>query len=176
MIFDRQFLKRYMLANSLPGIWKPRTWYRSGFLKRAATLEGLAKACGMAPGSLEGTVERFNGFVASGRDEDFGRGDRAYDRFIGDPLHRPSQTLGAIEKPPFFAMQIYPGDIGTCGGIITDEHGRALRADGSVILGLYATGNSTLSVFGNAYPGPGATVGPTCTFGFIAAHHAARAN
>ena len=86
----------------------------------------------------------------------------------------PNPNLGAIEKPPFYAVRMYPGDVGTAGGVVTDEHARVLREDGSVIQGLYATGNCTASVLGRCYPGAGASIGASFTFGYIAAHHAAR--
>ena len=86
-------------------------------------------------------------------DEDFHRGERAYDRWLGDPYHKPSETLGAIAEAPFYAVPDHPGDVGTYGGVVTDEHARVLRADGSVIPGLYATGVSTASVMGTSLSG-----------------------
>ncbi len=94
----------------------------------------------------------------------------------GDPRVKPNPNLGAIERGPFYATRIYPGDLGTKGGILTDEHARALREDGTVIKGLYAAGNSSASVMGNRYPGPGSTIGPAMTFGYIAARHAVGVN
>jgi 3-oxosteroid 1-dehydrogenase len=173
MICDSQFTKKYMLAGTMPGTAKPREWYDSGYLRKADTIEDLASLCDLPPAALRRTVDRFNGFVRNNRDEDFHRGDRAYDSFYADDAHRPSTTLGSIEVGPFYAVEVYPGDIGTFGGILTDEYARALREDGSVIEGLYATGNSTASVMGNVYPGAGATVGPTFAFGYVAAKHAA---
>ena len=120
--------------------------------------------------------DQTSGFAASGVDEDFHRGESAYDRFAGDPTVKPNPNLGPIEKPPFYAVRLYPGDVGTCGGLMTDEFARVLRPDGSVIEGLYATGNSTASVMGRSYPGAGASIGASMTFGFIAARHATGAN
>ena len=122
-----------------------------------------------------GTIERFNGFVRKGKDEDFHRGDRAYDNFLGDPYNKPSNTLGTLEKGPFYAVPIVPGDVGTYGGVVTDANARVLREDGSVIQGLYATGISTASVMGRVYPGAGSSVGPSFVWGFVAATHAAGA-
>jgi 3-oxosteroid 1-dehydrogenase len=175
MICDSQFARRYMMAGTMPGTAKPKAWYDSGYLRRADTLEELATACAIPPETLRATVERFNGFVRNNRDEDFHRGDRGYDHHYGDPSHRPSSTLGSIEEGPFYALQVYPGDIGTFGGVVTDEFARALRPDGTVVEGLYATGNSTASVMGRFYPGAGATLGPSFTFGYIAAKHASGA-
>jgi 3-oxosteroid 1-dehydrogenase len=122
-------------------------------------------------------VERFNGFARSGVDKDFHRGAREYDHFLGgDRSNKPNQNLGPIETPPFYALQVYPGDVGTAGGVMTDECGRVLKADASPIPGLYATGNSTASVMGRSYPGAGASIGAAIAFAWNAAHHAARRN
>jgi 3-oxosteroid 1-dehydrogenase len=172
-IFDSQYLRKYMLAGTLPGSKKPQQWYDSGYLKKADTMEALARLINVDPASLKSTVERFNGFVARNHDDDFHRGERAYDRWLGDPFHKPSQTLGTIAEGPFYAVPVVPGDVGTYGGVVTDENARVLRKDGSVISGLYATGVSTASVMGRAYPGAGSSVGPSFTWGFVAAKHAA---
>jgi 3-oxosteroid 1-dehydrogenase len=126
----------------------------------------------MDPTTLTATVERFNGFVAKNRDDDFHRGERAYDRWLGDPYNKPSQTLGTIKEGPFYAVRIVPGDVGTYGGVVTDEYARVLRQDGSTIPGLYATGVSTASVMGRFYPGAGSSVGPSFVWGYVAAKHA----
>jgi len=172
-VFDSQFMRKYMLAGTMPGSKKPQQWLDSGYLKQADTLEGLAQQLKSDPATLKATVERFNGFVVNNRDEDFHRGERAYDRWLGDPFHKPSETLGKIEEAPFYAVPVYPGDVGTYGGVVTDEHARVLRVDGSVIPGLYATGVSTASVMGRAYPGAGSSVGPSFLWGYVAAKHAA---
>ncbi|RYD83950.1 MAG: FAD-binding protein, partial [Sphingomonadales bacterium] len=122
------------------------------------------------------SIDLFNSFAARGVDEDFGKGEQAYNRHFADPRHRPNPCLGAISKPPYFAVRIWPVDVGTCGGLLTDEHARVLREDGSAFGGLYATGNSSASVMGGAYMGAGSTIGPSLTFGYIAARHAAGAN
>ena len=175
MILDAQFLGRYMLFGTMPGSKKPQAWYDSGFLKKADSIAELAKMCGLDPAALQATVDRYNGQVRTGKDEDFSRGARAYDRFLGDGYHKHHSTLGTIEKGPFYAAQIYPGDVGTYGGVVTDDHARVLRVDGSVIEGLYATGTTTASVFGQSYPGAGASIGPSFTWGYVAAKHAAYA-
>jgi 3-oxosteroid 1-dehydrogenase len=113
------------------------------------------------------------GLVRNGKDEDFRRGDRAYDRFLGDYTHKPNATLGTVEKGPFYAVQIVPGDVGTFGGGVCDAWSRVMRPDGSVIPGLYATGTTTASVMGRTYPGAGCSIGPSFTWGFVAAKHAA---
>ena len=173
MIFDSQFMRKYMLADTMPGSRKPQLWYDSGYLKKADTLEGLAQACGIDPATLRATTERFNTFARKGTDDDFQRGDRAYDRFLGDFTHKPNATLGAVEQAPFYAVQIVPGDVGTYGGAVCDAWARVLREDGSVIEGLYATGTTTAAVMGRTYPGAGCSIGPSFTWGFVAAKHAA---
>jgi 3-oxosteroid 1-dehydrogenase len=172
-IFDSQYMGKYMLAGTMPGSAKPQRWYDEGYLKRADSIAALARQIEVEPSVLESTVERFNGFVANNRDADFQRGERAYDNWLGDPLHRPSQTLGTIEQAPFYAIPVVPGDVGTFGGVLTDEHARVVREDGSVIPGLYATGVATGSVMGRFYPGAGCSIGPGFTFGYVAARHAA---
>ena len=174
-VFDSQYMRKYMLAGTMPGSRKPQRWYDEGYLKQADSIEGLARQLEIDPGALKATIERFNGFVAKDSDEDFHRGKRAYDRWLGDSEHKPSATLGTIERAPFFAVPVVPGDAGTYGGVVTDEHARVLREDGSVIGGLYATGVSTASVMGRCYPGAGSSVGPTFVWGYVAAQHVAGA-
>ena len=175
-ILDSRYLRRYMLAGTMPGSKKPQRWYDEGYLRKGGTIEELAAQLKMQPETLRATVDRFNGFVAKGKDEDFGRGARAYDRWLGDPYHKPAGTLGSISEGPFYAVPVVPGDVGTFGGVVTDEFARVLRQDGSVIPGLYATGISTASVMGRVYPGAGCSIGPSFTFGYIAAKHAAGAS
>ncbi len=174
-ILDSQYLRKYMLAGTMPGSTKPQRWYDEGYLRKGDTIEELAAQLNMKPATLRATVDRFNGFVAKGKDEDFRRGSRAYDRWLGDPYHKPSAALGSISEGPFYAVPVVPGDVGTYGGVVTDEFARVLRQDGSVISGLYATGISTASVMGRVYPGAGCSIGPAFTFGYIAAKHAAGA-
>ena len=123
------------------------------------------------PAALRATVDRFNGFVAKGHDDDFNRGDRAYDRWLGDKYNPTNASLGTISEGPFYAVEVVPGDVGTYGGVVTDEHARVLRADGTIIEGLYATGISTASVMGRAYAGAGASVGPSFVWGYVTAKH-----
>ena len=171
LILESRHRNRYNLGFQ-PPVVTPDAWLKSGYLKKADTLEDLARQCGIDAAGLKRTVERFNGFAEKGVDADFRRGARAYDRSAGDPTVKPNPNLGAIEKPPFYAVAIYPGDVGTQGGIVTDELARALRPDGSVIPGLYATGNCTASVMGRTYPGAGASIAASFVFGYIAALHA----
>lgn len=175
VIFDKRHRERYNWGNAAPGV-TPKAWIESGYMKKADTLDALAAQCGIDAAGLHTEVERFNRFCATGVDEDYGRGSRAFDNAHGDPTVKPNPNLGAIEQGPFYAVAIYPGDVGTAGGVVADEYARVLKDDGSPIPGLYAVGNSTASVFGRCYPGAGASIGASFTFGYIAAHHSAGSN
>ncbi|HYP64003.1 MAG TPA: FAD-binding protein, partial [Acidocella sp.] len=129
-IMDAQFVRNYMLGNTMPGSKKPESWYTQNYLHEADSIEGLATKLNIDPATLKATVERFNGFVAANNDEDFKRGARAYDNWLGDPYHKPSPTLGTIAEAPFYAVPMVPGDVGTYGGVVTDVSGRVLREDG----------------------------------------------
>jgi 3-oxosteroid 1-dehydrogenase len=172
MIVDDRAFKRNFIAGHIPGTPLPKSWVDCGLARTAPSLEQLAEKLGISPDALRETAERFNGFARQGRDDDFHRGESAYDRYYGDPSY-PNPNLAEISKPPFYAFALTPGDLGTKGGIVTDENARALRADGSVIPNLYATGNVSSAVMGNDYAGPGATLGPAMTFGYLAARHIA---
>lgn len=175
LVFDQQYRDRYIFAGLQPGQRIPNKWMDSGVIVKADTIEELAGTLGLAADALKATVDRFNGFARAGVDEDFHRGESAYDRYYGDPTNKPNPTLGEISHPPYYAARLVPGDLGTKGGIRTDVHGRALRDDGTVIEGLYAAGNVSAPVMGHTYPGPGGTIGPAMTFGYLAALHVAEA-
>jgi 3-oxosteroid 1-dehydrogenase len=169
LVFDQQYRDRYIFAGLQPGQRIPKKWLESGVVVSAPTLADLAEKTGLSADALAATVDRFNGFARSGVDEDFHRGDSAYDRYYGDPTIKPNPNLGEIKHGPFYAAKMVPGDLGTKGGIRTDNDGRALRDDNSVIDGLYAAGNASSPVMGHTYPGPGGTIGPAMTFGYLAA-------
>lgn len=172
MIFDRRYRERYVVgATVLPRQPMPQSWYDAGIVVQAPTLGELADRLDLP--HLPQTVDRFNLLAAAGRDDDFERGVSAYDRYYGDPGVTPNPCLGPVERAPFYALQLVPGDLGTCGGVQADGVARALRDDGSVIDGLYAIGNTAGNAFGRTYPGAGATIGQGLTFGYVAARHAA---
>jgi 3-oxosteroid 1-dehydrogenase len=173
MITDQRYRNRYVFTGMPPRKPLPRRWYKSGAVVKADTLAGLAEQTGVSPDGLAKTVEKFNEFARAGQDTDFGRGDSAYDRYYGDPNCKPNPNLAPLAQPPFYAIKIVPGDLGTKGGLRTDERARVLRADGSIIEGLYAAGNTSAMVMGRSYAGPGATIGPAMTFGYLAALDAA---
>jgi 3-oxosteroid 1-dehydrogenase len=172
MILDGRYTKRYFLTFAVDPKAN-RAMAARGVKVTAPTLAELADKIGVDRARFLPEIERFNGFARTGRDQDFQRGDSAYDRYYGDPTIRPNNNLAPIEKGPFTAYEVVIGDLGTKGGVVTDEHGRALRADGTPIAGLYSAGNNSAAVMGHTYPGPGSTIGPACVFGLIAARHMA---
>jgi 3-oxosteroid 1-dehydrogenase len=172
LVMDVRHRRRYMFSGLLVG---GKRMFAEGIAVKADTLDGLAEAMGVDRETFRATVERFNGFARTGVDEDHGRGRTAYDRYYSDPRVKPNPNLGPIEKGPFTAVQLVPGDLGTKGGLVTDEHARVLTEARDPIPGLYAAGNTTASVMGHTYPGPGSTIGPAAVFGYLAACHAATA-
>lgn len=170
IVMDSRCVKSKGIAG-VRGGKKLQQWEAAGFLKVANSIPELAQLMSIDADTLLATVERFNGFVLKGVDEDFGRGHREYDKWLGDAWHKPSASLGALDEAPFYAVPVVPGDVGTYGGVVTDEFARVLKDDGSIIEGLYATGVCTASAYGRVYPGAGASIGPAYTFAFIAANH-----
>lgn len=181
LVTDIGSFHRYVVGGHLPipkvpfapvptGRKIPQAWLDSGIVKTAGSFEELAAEIGVPAAELRSTAERFNQLARQGHDDDFNRGDSAYDNYYGDPT-LPNPNLAPLGKPPYLAFQIILGDLGTSGGLLTDEHARVLRADGSVITGLYATGNTSAAVMGRSYAGAGATIGPAMTFGYVAAQH-----
>jgi 3-oxosteroid 1-dehydrogenase len=183
LITDIRSFHRYVVAGHLPipkvpfapvpTGWKvPRAWLESGVVKEGNSWEELAGKIGVPAGELRRTAERFNELARKGHDDDFNRGDSAYDNYYGDPT-LPNPNLHPLTKPPYYAFAIILGDLGTSGGLRTDEHARVLRDDDTEVRGLYATGNTSAAVMGRSYAGAGATIGPAMTFGYVAAKHIA---
>ncbi len=170
-IMDQRFRSKYPAGPMMPGA-NPKRFIANGYLKVADTLEGLAEKCGIDPQGLVSEVERFNQYAVTGKDLDFKKGDSSIDRFYADPCVRPNPCLGPLNQPPYYAFELWPGDLGTKGGLVADEHARVLRQDGSAIEGLCATGNCSAALMGRSYAGAGATIGPSMVFGYIAALHA----
>ena len=175
-IFDSRVMKNVMIAGTMPGSKKPDEWTEKEYLHTADSIEGLATSLKIDPATLRSTVERFNGFVAANDDKDFHRGAREYDRWLGDPFHTPNATLGEVSEGPFYAIPVIPGDVGTLGGVVTDDKARVLREDGTPIKGLYATGVTAASVMGRTSPGSGVNIGPSFVWGYVAAKDAVGAN
>jgi 3-oxosteroid 1-dehydrogenase len=151
----------------------PRAWVEQGYLKEVCWQDWLGSAESSVGPSRRRSRSSPN-FCQSGVDEDYERGNSAYNRFYADPTKKPNPCLGTIAEPPFWAAPLYPGDVGTCGGAIVDEHAQVMRSDGSVIGGLYAAGNCAASLCGPHYVGTGQSIGAASVFGFIAANTAAR--
>ncbi len=168
MITDQNYRNRYLFKDVAPTLEFPASWYSSGAVHRAWTIDELARKIGVPASNLHSTIWRFNTFAWTGKDLDFKRGDSRYDHYFADPVQFPNECLAPIDLPPYYAFKIVPGDLGTKGGMRTDARARVLRADGSVIPGLYAAGNASGAVMGHSYAGAGATLGPAMTFGYIA--------
>ena len=175
VVFDATFRNKYPFGPLAP-TWavpdKLVTKKVRAIVSRADTLEALADMIGVNAEGLKDTIERNNKFAVTGVDEDFQRGEVFYDRYYGDSKNKPNPCIANIGKPPFYAVPIHPGDIGTKGGLLTDEYARVINNSDQVIEGLYAIGNTSASVMGSKYLGAGATLGPAMTFGYVAALHA----
>lgn len=172
-ICDDAFIRKYGLGMVRPRGIGLRRAIAEGYVIAAGSLDVLAHALDMPPQALAATVARHNAFAATGVDLDFAKGSDAYQRNLGDPAHGPNPCIGPLASPPFYAIKVYPGDIGASAGLVTDGHARVLRADGTPVGGLYACGNDMNSIMAGAYPGPGVTIGPAMVFGYIAARNAA---
>ncbi|ACL62646.1 FAD-dependent oxidoreductase [Methylobacterium nodulans] len=175
LLCDRQFLWKYGLGKVKPFTRFPGADIASGYLKRGSTLADLAAAIGVPAAALADTVETFNRDARCGEDPAFGRGRDIYQRHLGDADHAPNPCVAPIEHAPFYAVAVWPADLGMSAGIVTDAQARVLGADGSPIPGLFACGNDMASIMQGAYPGPGITLGPALTFGWIAGRGAASA-
>ena len=175
-VFDANYRRQYACGPVRPGFsqpdWSLSRLLRESFLTKASSLAGLAGKLGVDAEQLGATVTRFNQFARKGVDEDFGRGESSNDRYYGDPAVSPNPCLAPLETPPFYAVEVYPGDLGTKGGLRTDTEGRVLTASDEPIPGLYAAGNCSASAMGRTYPGAGGTIGPAMSFGYLAARHA----
>lgn len=173
LICDHHTLRRYGLGCVAPFPLPIGRHLKSGYLLKGATIEALAESAGIDARHLKQTVETFNQHAASGQDPQFGKGSKAYNRYQGDALHQPNPCLKEINQGPFYAVKIYPGDIGTYNGIPVDNHNRALNKAGEPICGLFAIGNDATSIMGGNYPGAGITLGPALTFGYAVAKYIA---
>ncbi len=178
MVFDDGYVRRYVTStNPLKPLQRdkqlPPELIATGAVKRGDTIADLARQTGLPAEELARTIQRFNKFAAKGLDPDFGRGQSAYNDCLGDPGHRPNAAVGPLDRAPYYATRVFPADVGTCGGVITNEHAQVLDEQGRVIEGLYATGNTTATVMGRTYPGAGASIASSMVFGYVAARHAA---
>ncbi len=168
LVCDARFLKKYGLGLVRPGPRSLRPFLDSGYLLEGATVEALAKKMDVPGSALQDVTRRMTDYAATGHDPEFGKGSNSYNRYLGDPEHTPNPCLGPIDKPPFYAVRVFPGDIGSAAGLETDAKARVLRGDGAPIAGLFAVGNDMNSIMAGAYPAAGITLGPALTFGYIA--------
>jgi succinate dehydrogenase/fumarate reductase flavoprotein subunit len=169
LICDRKALWAYGLGAVKPFTLSLRRPIQTGYLARADTLAALADRLGIDGTQLARTVTCYNRDAADGQDHAFCRGGDAYQRHLGDADHGPNPCVAPITTPPFYAVALRPGDLGTAAGLVVDAAARVLDADGAPILQLYACGNDMASLMRGAYPGPGITLGPALTFGYLAA-------
>jgi succinate dehydrogenase/fumarate reductase flavoprotein subunit len=174
LVCDRHFLWSYGLGRIKPFTARLKPYVHSGELIEAPGIDVLADAIGVEKSALSATVENYNAHARVGLDPEFGRGGTIYQRHLGDPGHLPNPCVAPIEQPPFYALRIYPADLGTAIGLRTDRDARVLREDGTAIAGLYACGNDMGSIMNGNYPGPGITLGPALTFGYLAGRHLAK--
>jgi len=175
MIFDGTFRKKYPCGPFFPGSQQPdwmlpKNIKEARYLKKSDTLAGLAAELGIDAAGLIASVEKMNRFARDGKDLDFHRGESLFDRYYGDEKVRPNPCLAPLDTPPYYGIVVYPGDLGTKGGLATDASARVLTKDAAPIDGLYAIGNCSASAMGRTYPGAGGTMGPAMTFGFILAN------
>ena len=173
--FDATFRENFMVGPLMtksmkPDFQIPKKWFDTGFVAKANSIRELADALGINADGLEETIANMNRYAQTGTDEEFGRGDSAYDRYYADPAIKPNPCLAPIVKAPFYAMRIEAGDFGTLGGLDTDTSARVKKADGGVFEGLFAVGNCSAAIL-PTYPGPGATLGPAMTMAYQAARH-----
>lgn len=172
-IFDARFRRNFMVGPLMTAAMKPdwqipKSWFETGFVAKANSIHDLAEQVGIDPQGLEGTIAKMNRYAETGTDEDFHRGESAYDRYYADPNIKPNPCLASIDEGPFYAMRIEAGDFGTLGGLDTDVHGRVKLEAGGVVGGLFAVGNCSAAIL-PTYPGPGATLGPAMTMAYQSA-------
>lgn len=173
LVFDQTYRNRYLLAGSVyPRAALPEQWYKAGIAHNATDSAELAEKIGVPEENFIATLSRFNEMASRGKDEDFQRGDSAYDQYYGDPTVKPNPNLRPLDGK-LYAVKVVLSDLGTCGGLVADEHGRVLNQDGAAIEGLYAMGNTAANAFGRTYPGAGGTIGQGLVYGYIIAKHVA---
>lgn len=174
LVFDATFRQKFTAGGIMPTILMPDSkipvdWW-DHYIFRADTIEALAAKIYVPATALRKTVDDMNKYAQTGIDPDFGRGGNAYDQMFGDANVKPNPCLGPINNPPYYAVSINCGDLGTKGGLKCDERARVVDGEGRPIPNLYAAGNQTGAPFGQWYPGAGATIGPAMVFGFVAAN------
>ncbi|KAI9148714.1 3-oxosteroid 1-dehydrogenase [Paramyrothecium foliicola] len=171
LIMDTNHRNKYMLGNLFAGMKPSRDAFTKGRIFMASTLTELAQQIGVDSDNLVQTTDRYNDMCRRGIDVDFGKGNHAYDQFLGDSSTYPNPNMSSLIKAPYYAVPIWPGDLGTKGGLLTDEYQRVLKQDLEPIPGLFAIGNTAASIMGRTYLGAGSTLGPAMTHGYIVANY-----
>ncbi|PVZ39680.1 FAD-dependent oxidoreductase [Pseudomonas sp. CC120222-01a] len=173
LICDAEAMNRYGLGLARPKPVDNTALVTAGYLHSAASVAALAEAIGVDPQALQQTLEHFNADARNGIDRAFGKGGNSYNRYMGDPQHQPNPCLAPLTKAPYYAIRLHTGDLGSARGLVTDANANVLNHNGAPVAGLYAVGNDMNSMMNGTYPGPGITLGPALTFGWIAAGHIA---
>ena len=173
LICDAEALRKYGIGMVRPGGKHLEPFLADGYLTQANSLAELAVKLGIDAQGLQTSVSKINTYAETGIDPDFHRGVTAYQQNIGDATWSgKNPNLGALTQAPYYAVRLYPGDIGAATGLLTDADARVLDASQQAIPGLYAVGNDMHSIMGGVYTGPGITIGPGMVFGYLAAKHA----
>ncbi|NRB42885.1 MAG: FAD-binding protein [Pseudomonadales bacterium] len=177
-IFDARYRREYPLGMAIaPGKYLPDSrfpeLFNSGWIKKADSLAELAKACGIDAEGLATTAAKLESYSQTGEDKEFQRGNFLNDTYYSDHRVKPNPCLSGVSQAPFYAIKLWPGDLGTKGGLTTNADAQVIDLHGKVIDGLYAAGNVSASVMGDSYPAAGSTLGPAMTFAYVAAKHAA---
>jgi succinate dehydrogenase/fumarate reductase flavoprotein subunit len=173
LLCDAEAMNRYGLGLARPKPVDNSPLIAAGYLLRADSVRDLAAAISVDAQALQQTLEHFNADARNGIDRAFGKGGNSYNRYMGDPLHQPNPCLAPLTKAPYYAIRLHTGDLGSARGLVTDANANVLNRSGAPIAGLYAVGNDMNSMMNGTYPGPGITLGPALTFGWIAASHIA---
>lgn len=174
LLCDAQAMKRYGLGLARPAPVNNDALVKAGYLHKANTLAELAQQLGLDPQTLGETVARYNRDAAAGVDPEFAKGGNSYNRAMGDPGHQPNTCNAPLTNAPFYAVTLYTGDLGTSRGLVTTADAQVINQQGQPIKGLYAVGNDMDSIMAGTYPGPGITLGPALTFGYLSASHMAQ--
>ncbi|CAM3269923.1 3-oxosteroid 1-dehydrogenase [Klebsiella spallanzanii] len=174
LLCDAQAMKRYGLGLARPAPVNNDALVKAGYLHKANTLAELAQQLGLDPQTLGETVARYNRDAAAGVDPEFAKGGNSYNRAMGDPGHQPNACNAPLTNAPFYAVTLYTGDLGTSRGLVTTADAQVINQQGQPIKGLYAVGNDMDSIMAGTYPGPGITLGPALTFGYLSASHMAQ--
>jgi len=172
IITDAVGLRKYGLGMVRMGTGNLAPYLADGYLVEAASVAELAGKLNVGAKALQDTIANMNNYARTGIDPEFGRGTTPYHRNNGDASVGPNPTLGPIATAPYYAVRLYPGDIGAATGLVVNEWAQVTKADDQPIPGLYACGNEANSIMGGVYPGPGITIGPAITFAYRAVRHA----